>query len=349
MNNMISYRSFNQTDRSKNGSNETFIYQPNRITNAKYGYTLIQEKLFTAIMYFLQEEIRKSMDGHTATQMQIFKETSDDVILIDIPLRHIARPQQYEQVKNAIKQLAGVVVSIPIYDKKSNLNMIRYTGLFRANIPVNRNKCSIIKIEIEKKVAKLLIEIDRNGSNSPVNYTRFIYEVAQKSRSKYSPRLYKLLCSWRKKGELTISIDYLREWLNLKDKYKYYRDIKKFVLIPAQKDLEAKADCWFDCNSDDFVIKEGNVVTQLRFKVITHDRIENDRIMKDHIKQLLRTHFNFKTKDLIPLSSIINDSSKRQDILCKINELNLYLKDKSNIRDRIKYVITSLQEHCSSP
>ena len=42
---------------------KTFIYQPNRVTKAIYDYTLMQEKVFNAVMYFLQVAIHKNEWG----------------------------------------------------------------------------------------------------------------------------------------------------------------------------------------------------------------------------------------------------------------------------------------------
>jgi hypothetical protein len=35
-----------------------YIQQPNRVTEASYDYTLVQKKILTAVLYYLQEAIR---------------------------------------------------------------------------------------------------------------------------------------------------------------------------------------------------------------------------------------------------------------------------------------------------
>lgn len=287
-----------------------FIYQPNRVTNAVYSYSLIQERLLNALIFYLQEAIKERMDGHDYTKMVLFQEFQNDQIYrFKIPLKEISTPQNYARVKESLKKLASLVVEIPYRDEQTKKQMTRYTGLIRVNVPKNNERTSHIEVETEKRVARMLIEIDMNKQGQPINYTRFEYQIAQNASSKYTSRIYKLLCSWRSKGGFIMRLDDFRQWLGIEAKYKYYNDIKKHILIPVQEELLRKADCWFNCDDPTFAIKDGNSVTYLNFKVITKDLIEQKSKQIDNIKFILKTHFYFTEKHLAEINSILCSSN----------------------------------------
>jgi hypothetical protein len=321
-----------------------YIYQPNRVTNAVYVYSLIQERLLNALIFYLQEAIKERMGGHDYTNLALFKDfKAEQIYRFKIPLKEISTPQNYAHVKESIKKLASIVVEIPYRDEQTKKQMLRYTGLIRVNVPRNNERTSNIEVEIEKKVANLLIEIDLNKKGIPVNYTRFEYQIAQNASSKYTSRIYKLLCSWRNKGGFVMRLDDFRQWLGIEDKYKYYNDIKKHILLPVQQELFKKADCWFNCEDAGFALKNGNSVTQLNFKVITLELIEQEGKQIDQIKYLLRTYYHFTEKHLDALKPILC-SSNAQGIITKLLFLSEYISDNiDNITDIPNYIIKTLQ------
>jgi len=328
-----------------------FIYQPNRVTNAVYSYSLIQERLLNALIFYLQEAIKERMDGHDYTKMVLFQEFQNDQIYrFKIPLKEISTPQNYAHVKESLKKLASLVVEIPYLDEHTKKQMMRYTGLIRVNVPKNNERTSHIEVEIEKRVARLLIEIDMNKEGQPINYTRFEYQIAQNASSKYTSRIYKLLCSWRSKGGFIMRIDDFRQWLGIEAKYKYYNDIKKYILIPVQEELFEKADCWFNCNDPTFAIKDGNSVTRLNFKVITPEFFEQEGKKIDYIRYMLKNYYYFTDKNVEALKSILCGSNS-QKIITKLLSLNEYISDKNNnITNIPSYVIKAIRnefEHCT--
>ena len=321
----------------------SYMYQPNRVTNAVYDYSLTQEKIFTAVMFYLQNAIAISRKGEDYTQLSLFKENAtSSFIKFKIPLKDLSIPQNYEHVKKSVKQLASIVVEIPYKDEKTDENRIRYAGLLSADIPKENNRSSYIEVEIDKRIAKLLIDIEQNQYGQPINYTRFIYEIAQRAKNKYTSRIYKLICSWRKKGGFVISLEDLREQLGIESKYKYYNDIKKHILVPVQEELFEKADCWFNCDMDDFTTKQGNTVTHLNFKVITPELIEEDGKRKDYVLYLLKTHFKFEERHQEKVKPIFINANIT-DILFKIQKLREYCLDNAGtIKDIAEYTVTAL-------
>lgn len=81
-------------------------------------------------------------------------------------------------------------------------------------------------VEIEKEVAKRLMETEKNERGIPINYTRLAYEIIMRSKNKYTPRIYEMISSWKKKGGFVIALDEFRSPLMLGDKYTTYQRSK---------------------------------------------------------------------------------------------------------------------------
>ena len=328
---------------------KNYIYQPNRVTNSIYTYSLIQEKLLNAVIFYLQDAVKLSLKGQDYEQLTLWKDFSKESrIIIHIPLREISIPQHYDYVKNALKKLASMIVEIPYIEQETGKPWQKIRGLLSADIPDKSEYSSHIKILIDKDVAELLIKIDQNNLQQPINYTRFIYEIAQGASNKYTPRIYKLLCSWKKKGGFVISLDEFRRWLGIEEKYKEFDNLKKWILLPAQNELYEKADCWFNCKESDFTIRDGKKITHLNFKIITPELIEEEEKRKDYILNLLRTHFSFTDKHIDQIRPIF-DKANTTEIIRKISELKNYHLDNINkIGDITGYAIKSLLNQFNS-
>nr|WP_319400901.1 replication initiation protein [uncultured Carboxylicivirga sp.] len=329
--------------------NPTFVYVPNRIASAKYGYSLIQERIFNAVIFHMQEPIQEQLKGVPIAQMNLFSDNSTDIIELNIPLSHIGKPQQYGRIKDAIKELAGVVVEIPYYNKVKRSHMIRYTGLFKANLYANAKRTSFITIEIEKGVAEMLISIERNKYDSPIHFTRYVYEVVQNARKKYTPRIYKLLCSWKKKGEFYMTINELRQLLGLEDKYKDYCDIKNHVLKQVQEELESMADLWFNCSDKSFYMKDRNG-GRLHFVILNHRIIKEGEVRREQIVQMLNNIFSFSGKEIISVHNIIRNVIDFHRVYNKIQEVSEKIDSKEiyETNAKKKYMLKALQNEFNS-
>ncbi|MEJ6982406.1 replication initiation protein [Pedobacter sp. P351] len=332
----------------------TKIYQPNRITNAHLPLTLTQSKIFAYVMLQLQSAIKPQMNGLSFLQLDLFEKDNPDLVKLIVPLKEIATSaSQYRDVKQAIKDLAAVVVAVPYKDEKGK-GMERITGLIRANIPDKADYNSEIQIEIEKRVAEVLVRIDKNDNNLPVNYTSYYYETILRAKSVYTPRLYPLIASWAKKGGFSISMDKLKEHLSIPDQYPRFYDFKKNVLEPVQKDIFEKAHCWFNCNAKDFKTIEKKEV-MLNFKVITPEFQEEMTKKDETILGMLRLHFGFNNEQIRKVEEILKDQEiSRHAINQKIVEVEDFIfrtnsdHTKEPIENKANYMLKALVQQFGS-
>jgi hypothetical protein len=316
---------------------QTEIYQSNRITNGKFkGFTLIQSRVLVYILKQLQEAIKYDMSNKDWKQLDIFNQDARTAKIV-IKLKEISKPNQYSEVFSAIEQIMKLSIHIKStmgndYEKITNL-------LDTVETPKKANGESIVIVEIKHEVAKKLIEIDKNIHGQPSHFTKFLYEVAMAASNKYTVKLYMIISSWKSKGGFKTSYKELREKLGIsEEEYTEYTDFKRRVLVPIQKDLEKKSDCWFNCKEHGFEVREGKKVVSLSFKIIVPEMVEEVRMRADNIRSMLRLHFKFNDSHIKGLSFILGDTLTKERvnrINAKIIEISEHIRDVRGTKDQV--------------
>lgn len=324
-------------------ANADIVFIPNRVTNAKYNYTLIQEKIFNYVLFHLQEAIKLSMNGGNYQQLQLFK-TDDDGITLKIPMSHITSHQHYNDVREAAVSLGKSEIRIternPDNGKKTDWTLYLFGAV---GTPHELERNGFLQISISKKVARLLVEMDLNKEGKPGNYTSFLLQVATGAKNKYTARIYKKIASWKEKGGFYQSIEEFRDWLELGEKYKSFVEIKRNILIPAQKELEGKAECWFNCAEKTFEKRSGKKVVGINWKVITPEFEDAVKIRADNFRQMCRMHYNFKDNDIAQLEPILSKPFDHGKLSLRLMEISQYIAANRDAIEHPKaYLIQSL-------
>lgn len=295
------------------------VYQPNNITKSVYSYTLIQERIFNYMVYWLQTYMVKVMNGTQIQQLDLFHEVpNQDYIDIDIPMYLIAKPRQYNEVR--IRALEMTTTAVKVETKRKNGEKIDAVQpiIVRVELEHVKKRTAILPIRMSKEVAMMMLNIERS-SLSPINYTSFMLDVALSMGNKYSPRLYKLMSSWKEKGFYFTTIDALRSFLDLGNKYKNYETLKRCILLPVQQELKDKADIYFELSET----KEHNRVVKLNFVIKPNNQGADESNINYRTKQWetivrnLRNGFKLDDKG-ISLISKIKDTANLKEVHTKI-------------------------------
>jgi len=93
-------------------------------------------------------------------------------------------------------------------------------------------------------------------------FTRYKLEHIGKMTSIYAIRLYELLAQWDGLGIREVEIDWLRKQFELEDKYAAIKDLKKYVIDPAIKDINTHSNYQVSWTQR----KTGRKVTHLTFE-----------------------------------------------------------------------------------
>ena len=110
-----------------------------------------------------------------------------------------------------------------------------------------------IELFFTPSIVKLLSEITRD-------FTQYKLENVLKFKSSYSVRLYELLCRWGGKNK-QVDLDWLRECLQIEDKYSRWDHFKDWVIEPAVRDINK----FSNLNVTWVSVKQGRKITAIKF------------------------------------------------------------------------------------
>lgn len=155
----------------------------------------------------------------------------------------------YGDLKKASKTLMGK--SFGIIDRATG-NEKFYNWV--ANITYKNNEGKVI-IKLDNELKDLLVQVKK----------RIYYHIKYTLNFKcvYSKRLYYYLKSFEDTQWRIDNIDVLREKLHCPISYKNFADFKRFVLLPAQREINGNSDIKFKFD----LIKPGKKVTGLKFHI----------------------------------------------------------------------------------
>src|ERR1019366_3664049 len=358
------------------GNSQTVLYQSNRISEGKYkGFTLMQWKVFVTIIKGLQKEILMSMNNEDFTQLDLFKKNSE-VIEIGFPLSDITTHDRFKEAIESADKLGDIKVQFKDLKREGYLNRASLFAAMSTQTKISGK--SYIFVTMLKKVADQIIQIDtsteiikplialHDGSivpavvkTKPKYFTTYLYEVVMTAKCVYTPKMYMLISSWKSKGGFRRSYEWLREQLGVsndrddKGNYIEYPEFKNFkakILIPIQRDLEKKSDCWFNCAADDFVERTGKKVTMINSKIITPEFEEVRTEKADACRQLLRMHAGFSDKHIEQIRPIFSETVDYGFLNNEIIRLIQYVREyKKDISVPQSYIVTSLLKKFAHP
>jgi plasmid replication initiation protein len=270
------------------------IFQPNTITKAQYSFTLLQERIFIYIMFALGEHSEQVRNGTYIEALELYSAPGNkDYIELDIPLRMIAEPSQYGQVRaNAVKMQSTQMRIVKPRRKEQGGDLEWVESLFTKVTTVDASKKSngFLPIRISKIVSQLLLNITYKDGR-PEDYTSFFYDIAMISDNKYTPRIYKLLSRFKDFADTNepyrMQLEDFREWLQLGDKYKDYADIKRRILVPVQAEIKEIAEFYFELSESR---KDGKAVSSMNFIIKTRDAGEKAahewKLIQMHLRKI---------------------------------------------------------------
>lgn len=77
-------------------------------------------------------------------------------------------------------------------------------------------------------------------------FTRYALADVATMTSGHGIRLYELLCQWRGNGQREVSVNWLREALQLESRYSSIRDLKRWVIVPAVDQINEHSPLWVE-------------------------------------------------------------------------------------------------------
>jgi plasmid replication initiation protein len=212
------------------------IIQHNSISNAKHDLSATQmDILFTLISKINNDDPEDKVYAITVRELEEYTRT----------------PINYQRLREATKELGSKT-----FEQVYNDGSYDQIWIF-SRVKYERGK-GLLLIRFSPDIKPYLFDLKRN-------FTILNLRHILRMRSKFSKRLYQIVCSKRNLGTFTISLDVLKERLGVADQYQKFSAFRKYVLDVAKEEV-ADADVSFDYN----ICKQGRRVTDIEFTVITN-------------------------------------------------------------------------------
>lgn len=183
----------------------------------------------------------------------------------------------FHEVKKYIKQLRNTTIEIPIWSK-NKLAGATITGFI---MEAETYKRGVTTVSISKALMPylhvLVVESDK---------TIFKYNIQKSFESTYSSRIYLLLYRWKntKLKTVTISIEDLKLKLGIKGKYPSYKDLNRWVLQVAEKEINSKSDI-----------------------IMTYKSISTSEEKVRGRRPITHIQFNFEMKEIVPIATELSE------------------------------------------
>lgn len=193
------------------------VTQSNRLIEASHTLTLNEKRLVLCAASLIDPRKPLPKDGF----LTIRADTFADVFGIDV--RHA-----YEALDDAAKRLFNR--DIRRYSKGKLVEQMRW--VFHVKY---REGQGCVELGFSPTVVPHLTMLNKE-------FTSYQLKQIGSLSSFYAVRLYELMSQFLKLGERACTLDQLRQMFDLGDKYQDVKDMRKRVLDPALKELNANTD-----------------------------------------------------------------------------------------------------------
>jgi hypothetical protein len=213
---------------------KNLVVQHNKIVEARYKLTVEEQRLLKTLV----SKIQLHDEDFKVYEITVL-ELANLIGIVD--------DYYYSRVKAITKKL-----------RDSSLNFMNDKGeeVQTGWLSSAKYYKGVVKLRFDPELKPYLLQL-KNYFTS--------YELGNILRLKgmYSIRIYELLKQYERIGKREFTIDLFRQTLNIENEYQQYRDLKKFVLSPAEKEITEKTDISYQLSE----VKQGRKVVGLVFEI----------------------------------------------------------------------------------
>lgn len=213
------------------------LFKSNTLIKAKYDFTVAQNRVLQKVFYEIQ---------------------MNKVNIALIPLedmKQLIRNKAINSVES-IKEFLGNLQDNKVMQIKENGSCAVSSVISYYSYDSSKHS---FKIEVSLSLLELIHEYTKTGF-TPTNVTKYISLGATNAQ-----RFYELLRMWTgTKNVIEYTIEEIKEYLLLQNKYKVFKDFRKWVIEAAIKEVKEKE--LLDIYKVEY-IKTGRKVTSIKFYV----------------------------------------------------------------------------------
>lgn len=297
--------------------------QPNSVTNAKYSYTAIQENVVTVIIGAIQKHLtqEKPIQTDLFGQPQITLKSSD-----------IGEGKNKYHVREQLIDLRKKDIEFAYTDPEDQKTRDVNTGLISSIRDIRQT--DYIEVGLSVWAIPYLLYWGKG-----IGGTIYRQAMAINIKGIYAKRLYKLCCRWQDQGGFSMYLDELKKIFDIEKKYKASADIKRRVLEPAKKELQKKADLYFEYELNKIKSRSYNHISFKIFSQAAKKPQDNTKYIYQFVYNFIcRTYPAYNSDKAMKITEkLAEDSSNLRKAYNKFIRLDdQYAKGEKNKEDVIK-------------
>lgn len=220
-------------------TNDLTVHKANNFVQASYSMTLDEMRILalTLGVFNPKNPSKRGFDFTVADFCKSFPDVNPDIA--------------YTQVRNAVLKISKRWVTLVDNEHElTEVALIHKRSYFK--------KEGRFYIEFHDELIPYISELHDN-------YTKYKLINIGALGSTHAIRLYELCSQYRDTGWRQTSVEDIKSWLSISDKYPLFKDFKKRVLTPSINEINAKSDLLVNIEP----IKRGRSIIALKFTIQT--------------------------------------------------------------------------------
>ncbi len=240
---------------------EALVFKSNALIEASYRLSLYEQRIMLAcIAQVRRDEPLTDQQLYTVSAQQIAEMTGTKL------------GTTYQHLKAASERL---------FDRRVTLNEAP-NGAGNSKVRLTRWVQEVVYMESMGSVSmRFSTPMIPYLSQLTEQFTRYALSDVAKMTSGHAIRLYEILVQWRSIGRREVEIAWLREAMQLEDRYSNIRDLKRWVIEPAIEQINDHSPLQVAWTQR----KAGRKITHLIFDYTAKKHVKNG--MKPHGKTKL--------------------------------------------------------------
>ena len=216
-------------------ANDLTVVKANSLIEASYRLTLDEMRLLALTIGTMNPK----------SEQQIF-EFSVSEFVNQFPDMNADRA--YTQIKSAIERISERWVKTEDEKHVTKFRWVSSQTYFK--------KDGRFKIALTNEIMPYLTQLKGQFTQYQLNHISGFSSV-------HAIRLYELFTQYKRLGERYISVEDLKKWLQLEDKYDRYNNLNQWVLLPALAEINEKSDLYVEYEP----IKRGRKIVGVEFSI----------------------------------------------------------------------------------
>lgn len=223
-------------------SSKELVVKHNQIIESAYTMTTTEAKIIAKLTSMIKKD-DEDFKEHTFKVRDLLRELGLG------EKNHIALEQSIDKLMSRI-----IEIKLDKKNKKGENDILKITFVSSC---IYRHSTSEIVLRYDPNLKPYFLQLNQN-------FTKYFLKNILELKSFYSIRIYEMLKQYEKLRERVIEIDHLRKMLEIQpSEYKLYADLKKRVLLTAEKEINEKTDLLVSFEE----IKTVRKITAVRFKI----------------------------------------------------------------------------------